>query len=265
MRFGFFDSGIGGLTVLADAAGLYRDCEFVYYGDVLHAPYGTKDRESVLGYTLRAAETLDAEHIDALVVACNTATSIAVRRLREIYSFPVIGMEPALKPALAGSDGQVLVLATDLTLKESKFNYLVDTFDARDRVIRLAMGDLVLFAERGEFDSPAVEEYIRSRLSTVDLSGVSSVVLGCTHFMYFRRVLAGTLPGRIQIFDGNMGTVRHAADLAGVSMYDSPRQFDPGSIRFFLSGILLDSHCRRYYEFRDAIAKYTEGKVWIGV
>ncbi len=265
MKIGFFDSGIGGLTVLADASVFYRDCEFVYYGDVLHAPYGTKDRDAVLEYSLRAAETLSREHIDALVVACNTATSIAVRRLREIYDFPVIGMEPALKPALADSDGKVLVLATDLTLKESKFNYLVDTFDARDRVLKLSMGDLVLFAERGEFYSPAVADYLMRRFETVDMTEVDSVVLGCTHFMYFRRALAEVLPGNVRIFDGNMGTIRHAADLAGVTMNERPAAPDIDGIRFYLSGILLDRHCLRFYEFRDAITKYLEGKTWTTV
>ncbi len=260
MKIGFFDSGIGGLTVLADAATLYKDCEFVYYGDVIHAPYGTKDREQVLHLTLDAVETLANEDLDALVVACNTATSVAVRALREKYNFPVIGMEPALKPALSASDGNVLVLATELTLRETKFKYLVDTFNAAHRVLKLPMGNLVNFAEAGTFDSPELVEYIKRQLDTVDLQNIDSVVLGCTHFLYFRKIIEELLPEHINIFDGNLGTIRHTAKLTGIDMRDDPADPDFSRIKFYMSGLLLDKHCSKYFQFIDSVKYYLGGK-----
>lgn len=260
MKIGFFDSGIGGLTVLADAATLYNDCEFIYFGDVIHAPYGTKDREQVLCLTLDAVETLAKENLDALVVACNTATSVAVRALREKYSFPIIGMEPALKPALSASEGNILVLATELTLRESKFKYLVDTFNATDRVLKLPMGNLVKFAEAGDFDSPQLVEYIKKQLSTIDLKNIDSVVLGCTHFLYFRNIIEKLLPGHIRIFDGNLGTIRHTAKLTGVDMRATSADPDFGRIKFYMSGLLLDDHCLKYHQFIDSINNYLGGR-----
>ncbi len=260
MKIGFFDSGIGGLTALADAAVLYKDCDFVYYGDTLHAPYGTKTREQVLDYTLRAAKVLSEEGIDALVIACNTATSVAVRALRDIYSFPVIGMEPALKPALSSCDGNVLVLATDLTLKETKFNYLVEKFDAQDRVFRLPMGQLVHFAESGDFSSEKVIKYISSQLQTIDMSGVDSVVLGCTHFLYFKSTISKLLPKGVQIFDGNLGTIKNAARLTGIELSNEPHLPDINRITFYMSGVLLDDHCLNYFNFVDSIKKYLGGE-----
>lgn len=260
MRIGFFDSGIGGLTVLADAVIYYKDCEFVYCGDGKHAPYGTKSADEVLALTLDAAKTLANENLDALVVACNTATSVSVRVLRDLYDFPVIGMEPALKPAVTGSEGKVLVLATDLTLKQAKFNYLVETFNAQDRVLKLPMGQLVNFAEKGDFNSDELISYIKERFSTIDFSEIDSVVLGCTHFLYFKSILQKLLPPNIKIYDGNMGTIKHTAKLAGIELLDTPQEIDYSKITFYYSDVLLDKHCAKLYKFKDSINNYLEEK-----
>ena len=123
MKIGFFDSGIGGLTVLSEALKRLPNHEYLYYADTVHAPYGPKPKEEVREYVFKAIEFLVNEGAQIIVIACNTATSIAVSELRQKYSIPIIGMEPAVKPAIESvenSTKRVLVTATPLTLKEEK-------------------------------------------------------------------------------------------------------------------------------------------------
>jgi glutamate racemase len=123
MTIGFFDSGIGGLTVLAESLRRLPAQDYVYMADTLHVPYGPKSQEEVRDYVLAAIETMMEEGIEALVIACNTATSIAVNELRERYDIPIVGMEPAVKPAVEmnrATGKRVLVFATQLTLSMPK-------------------------------------------------------------------------------------------------------------------------------------------------
>ena len=119
-----FDSGMGGVSVLRELVRLMPEEDYLYYGDSANAPYGTRSVDDVRALTLRRIGALYDRGIKAAVIACNTATSAAVSLLRERFSdIPIIGMEPALKPAvLAHPQGRVLVLATPLTLREEKFN-----------------------------------------------------------------------------------------------------------------------------------------------
>lgn len=203
----FFDSGAGGLTVLALAARLLPAENFLYYGDTANAPYGTKDKEEVRALSMRAAEFLLAKGCKALVVACNTATSAAVDLLRETFPLPIVGMEPAIKPALA-EGGKVLVMATPLTLREEKFRRLYDRYaTAKDEVTLLPCPGLVELIESGIIAGPALENFLRGLFSEVDTSGIATVVLGCTHYLFIKATLQKMLPG-VKFIDGNLGTVR---------------------------------------------------------
>ena len=124
---GVMDSGVGGISVLRELVKLLPGEDFLYYGDSAHAPYGTKEVSEVVKYTQIAAEFLLQKGAKALVVACNTATSVAIPVLRETYStIPVIGIEPALKPAvLSGDHPRILVMATPMTLEQEKFSNMM--------------------------------------------------------------------------------------------------------------------------------------------
>jgi glutamate racemase len=207
---GFFDSGIGGLTVLSEALKQLPDESYIYYADTKNAPYGTRPREEVLRLTFDAVKYLAAEEIKALVVACNTATSIAISALRSTYSFPIIGMEPAVKPAVYNNGGnRVLVVATPLTLKETRFQNLLQLFDNNKIVDYLALPRLVEYAERMDFCSEKVIDYVKRMLSSVRIKEYGTLVLGCTHFIYYRKLFKMLLPENMQIIDGNFGTVQH--------------------------------------------------------
>ncbi|EGO65700.1 glutamate racemase [Acetonema longum] len=212
MKIGIFDSGVGGITVLAEALKELPREDYLYYADTKHVPYGEKPKEIVHQYIFEAVEQMIAGGIKALVLACNTATSIAADSLRAKYPFPVLGMEPAVKPAVLKNDDQgrrVLVFATTLTLKESKFQHLVARVDQHHIVDFLPLPELVEFAETQQFDPEVVVPCLRQKLSQLDLAQYGTVVLGCTHFPFFTDHLRQVLPAGVDIIDGAAGTVRH--------------------------------------------------------
>ncbi|NLU51245.1 MAG: glutamate racemase [Clostridiaceae bacterium] len=249
MSIAFFDSGIGGLSVLKEALAIMPNEDYIYYGDTDNAPYGTKTKEEVRDLTFNAVKFLTNFNIKALVIACNTATSAAVRELREYYDFPIIGMEPAIKPAVeknCHTGARVLTLATPLTLREEKFKSLVSRFDTNHIVDMLPAPKLVEFAEKFIFDGPEVESYLKSILP-LNISEYGTLVLGCTHFPLFKKVLARVLPSKIDIIDGNRGTVKHLHDVLEEKGMLS-KSTDKGRISFYRSGleikdkILLDKY-----------------------
>ncbi len=207
MKIAFFDSGMGGLSVLHHALKILPQEEFIFFADEDNVPYGTKSREEVLGFVDEAFQFLIAQGVGAIVVACNTATSVAVKVMREKYSLPIIGMEPALKVALdLFPDRKVLVTATSITITGQKIQRLIKKLRAENLAELRALPRLVEFAERQEFNSSAVEEYLRGELN-YDWEKFSSLVLGCTHFNYFKDTLRKILPSHVKILDGNAGTV----------------------------------------------------------
>ena len=215
MKIAFFDSGIGGLSVLAEALRRFSGAEFLYFADEDHVPYGTKSRAEIVRLSLDAVGFLVAHGADAVVVACNTATSAAISELRGAFSVPVIGMEPAVKLA-ADSFGArpTLLIATPLTIAGEKLARLVGRLECETWSLPLPC--LVEFAQDLEFDSPAVRAYLQGELAKFELERLGSLVLGCTHFNYFKDVLREILPSHVRIIDGIDGTLnRLASELGG--------------------------------------------------
>lgn len=214
MSIAFFDSGIGGLTVLREAVRRLPNEDFIFFADTLHVPYGPKTREQVASYVREAAERILQCDIKALVLACNTATGAAAAELRQSYPVPVIGMEPAVKPAVemnGGSGRRVLVLATELTLSQSKYIGLVSRVDDQGIVDSLPMPELVEYCERLNFDPDELGAYFRRKFEPFDLNEYGTLVLGCTHYPYYTKLLEDLLPPQIRVIDGSAGTVRRLA------------------------------------------------------
>ncbi|MBR1579699.1 MAG: glutamate racemase [Selenomonadaceae bacterium] len=238
MRIAFFDSGIGGLSVMHHALRLLPADEFIFFADEDHVPYGTRSPDEVLRLVDDAFRFLIALDVNAVAVACNTATSAAVREMRRRYDIPIVGMEPAIKLAfdLYGSR-RVLVTATPITINGEKIKRLIDRLGRQDYVELLALPMLVDFAERQEFESAAVEEYLRRALEPYDFGEFSSIVLGCTHFNYFKDTLRSLLPSNVRFVDGNEGTLRELARRMNIAP-SAPR----GSIdvRYYYSGRRID-------------------------
>ncbi|WP_145412322.1 glutamate racemase [Paenibacillus xylanexedens] len=247
-KIAFFDSGIGGLTVLHTALQQFPEESYIYYADTLHVPYGTKPADEVRRYIFACVEAIIREQVDAIVIACNTATSLAVNDLRSMYDIPIIGMEPAVKPAVEmnrENGKRVLVFATALTLSQTKYNELVSRVDDDHRVDSLALPELVEWCEQLEFDPVKITAYLRSKLAGLDLEQYGTVVMGCTHYPFYTAMLRKVLPDHIRIVDGSAGTVSHLSqrlELGAQQQAGNTEQVQAGTVSFFSSSGRTEDH-----------------------
>lgn len=257
MKIGIFDSGIGGLSVLHQARRRYPQAEYIYYADRAHVPYGERSREEITGFVDDIIAFLLEQGVQAVVIACNTATSAAVGAMREKYALPIIGMEPAVKKALDTYGGRkVLAAATPVTVRGEKMHGLLEKVDRSHLVDLVALPELVRFAEAGEFVSPRVLAYLSDALAPYALGEYASFVLGCTHFNYFKDSLRAILPESVHFVDGIEGTVNR---LAACLHLPETSPGGPGAVLYYNSGRLLAGEelrpIQRYLERLDVMEK----------
>ena len=229
-----FDSGVGGVSVLRALVRELPTERFVYFGDSANAPYGPRTTEEIRALTLDALTRLKKEYdFKAAVIACNTATSAAIGELRTAWpELPIIGIEPALKPAAdRHPGGTVVVMATETTLREEKFAALTRRMEGRCRVVGLPCPELVEFVERGETESQALQAYLNEILEP--WREADAVVLGCTHFPFALAALRRVLSPDTELLDGSLGTARNTrSQLAERSLL---RETGEGSVSFLNS------------------------------
>lgn len=206
---GVFDSGVGGISVLRALVDELPHEDFRFFGDSANAPYGEKTEDQVLRLSRDIVERLLAEGAKAVVIACNTATSVAAATLRAAHpDVPIVGVEPALKPAArALPHGHILVMATEVTLRLEKYHELVRAWGGECDVTPVPCPGFAARIERGDLDAPDVldmiEGYVGRYVGTVD-----GVVLGCTHYPFVRGQIARVLGPEVRFFDGGAGTAR---------------------------------------------------------
>lgn len=251
MKIGVFDSGYGGLTVLARCLEAVKDHEvapaFVYYADRDYAPYGERSAREVQALTKRAIEFLiKEEQVDLVVIACNTATSLAIESLRMECSIPLIGIEPAIKPASSHQEAGeiILVTATPLMIESERLNRRIHELGLKDRVERLALPGLVRLAEDDtltwEMKQAKAKAYLEEKISVSLSARCGSVVLGCTHFPIFLSAYQVLFQERgirqIYFADGGKGVARALEQW--IQKQDVPHQESEGAseIRFYQSG-----------------------------
>ncbi len=211
---GVFDSGLGGLSVLKTLIAMMPNESFIYFGDSLRAPYGPKLPETILNYSEEIVEDFISRGVKAVVIACNTATSAAAHVLRGKYTIPIIGMEPALKPAaLAHPGGHIAVLATEMTLREQKFARLMERYQDNVTLSKIPVPEFVTLVDQGIVGGPLVNAVLE-RLFPLDASiPVDGLVLGCTHYVFLRQAISDYFNYPVNIYDGNMGTARHLKEI----------------------------------------------------
>lgn len=222
---GVFDSGVGGISVLRELIRMMPNENYIYLGDSKHAPYGTKPLETVRALTFENAKMLLEQGAKGLVVACNTATSAAVRLMRGAYpQLPIVGIEPALKPAaLQKEHPRVLVMATPMTVRQEKFRQLMARYESRADIYPLPCPGLMEFVEAGELESERLYGFLQELLGPYLDKKLDSVVLGCTHYPFARKMIRRIVGESVTIFDGGAGTAREmrrrlaAADLLNPS------------------------------------------------
>ncbi|MEY8000952.1 glutamate racemase [Clostridium sp. Mt-5] len=244
MKIGFFDSGIGGITVLYDTVKILPNEDYIYYADTLNVPYGPKPKDEVKKYIFNAVEFIIQQGVKAIVIACNTATSVAIEELRAKYSIPIIGMEPAVKPAIEKNkdiNKRVLVTATALTVKEEKLQNLIAKLDNEHVVDLLPLPGLVQFSEKLEFNEEIVLPYLKEQLFKYDLNNYETIVLGCTHFSYYKDMFRKLLPSHVNIIDGNIGT---AKNLKRILKEMNLLNEGNGSITFYNSGFKVEDRAK---------------------
>ena len=203
-----FDSGLGGISVLRELIRQMPCEQFLYFGDSANAPYGSRPTAEVRALTLEHIGELLPRGLKAVVVACNTATSAAIEELRHQYpDIVIVGIEPALKLAVEHCPtGRIIVMATEVTLREKKFSRLMTKYGASREILPLPCPELVRFVEKGLLDGPEVEDHLRTILPPDLCAGTGAIVLGCTHFPFLKPVLQRIAGPEVRFFDGSEGT-----------------------------------------------------------
>ncbi len=247
---GIFDSGAGGISVLKEIRKLMPWESLIFFGDDANAPYGTKPQEQVCAFSQNAVRFLLGKGCKAVVIACNTATAAAAAFLREKYDMPIIGMEPAIKPASAlRKVGIVISMATPGTLGSRKYGDLMARYG--EGVVPLPCPGLMEFAERGELGSAELHDYLRRLFLPFADRQVDAVVLGCTHYVFLRRAIAAHFPPGTAIVDGNLGTAKQLARRLKETGLEASRDAE-GTVRIYSSGGEESLKIfRRLYEAED--------------
>lgn len=206
---GVFDSGVGGISVLKELVRELPNQDFLFFGDSANAPYGEKTPSQVRALAQRIVDGMLDQGCKAIVIACNTATSAAAQMLRDEYPHvPIIGVEPALKPAvLAPKHDHVLVMATPITVRLDKYRHLLARWDQDSDVISVPCTGLAARIEKGHLDDADLIELLDWLVG--DYRGkVDSVVLGCTHYPFIKPQIRQVLGNDVPFFDGGVGTAR---------------------------------------------------------
>ncbi|WJK08990.1 glutamate racemase [Pseudomonas fluorescens] len=205
-----FDSGVGGLSVLAEIQQLLPNESLLYLGDCGHIPYGEKTPDFIRQRCSVMAGFFREQGAKALVIACNTATVAGVADLRRDFpEWPIVGMEPAVKPAAAATrSGVVGVLATTGTLQSAKFAALLDRFATDVRVITQPCPGLVELIESGDLHSPQLRALLKHYVDPLLANGCDTIILGCTHYPFLKPMLKSMIPESISLIDTGAAVAR---------------------------------------------------------
>jgi glutamate racemase len=206
---GVFDSGLGGLSVVREIRKRLPAEDIVYIADSAYCPYGGRSLDEIRGRSHAVGEALIAAGAKLIVVACNTASGAAIDHMRATFTLPIVGLEPAVKPAAATTSvGRIAVLATPATLRTERFNRLLDNHVAGVEVVKIPCAGFVELVEAGEVSGPRAESVIREAIWPAIESGVDRVVLGCTHYPFLRDAIASVLGEGVEILDSGAAVAR---------------------------------------------------------
>jgi glutamate racemase len=245
-RVGVFDSGVGGLGVLRALRQALPQADFSYVADSAWAPYGERDERVLVERASHIAAFLRMDGADALVIACNTATAAAIDVLRADHpSWPIVGIEPAVKPATALTrTGHVGVLATEATLSSARLRRLVRTHANGVEVHLQACPGLADAIEDGDFEAPSVRALVQRHCDPLRRAGCDVVVLGCTHYPFVAPQIAAALGPGVTLLDPAVAVARRAASLLAAA----PGRQGRLSIRTTGDAHRLEAFARRHFD-----------------
>ncbi len=231
---GVFDSGVGGLSILQEIRKLLPQEDFLYFADSAYCPYGGRPVEIIRNRAVAIGTFLQARGAKAMVVASNTTSASGLESLRRELSIPVIGVEPAVKPAVQLSNsGKVGVLATGVTLRSSRFNSLLHRYCEGVEVLTQPCPGLVEAVESGDLDSarPLLHTYLAPLLK----QGVTLIVLGCTHYPFLRPIIAELCGPKVTIIDSGEAVARQVMRVLDQFDLNALRS-SGGIVQMFTSG-----------------------------
>lgn len=206
---GIFDSGVGGTSIWKEIQELLPNEDTIYLADSKNAPYGEKSQQEILQLSIKNTEHLLQQQCKLIVVACNTATTNAIKYLRDTYNVPFIGIEPAIKPAALQSTSKTVgVLATKGTLASSLFHSTARDHAGNSLIIEQQGKGLVELIERGALHSPETRELLHGYIKPMLDKGIDYLVLGCTHYPYLIPLLEEMLPEGVTIIDSGEAVAR---------------------------------------------------------
>ena len=234
---GVFDSGLGGISVLRELRRRLPNEDYIYFADSAWCPYGIKSPEEIRARSECVVGGLIEAGAKTVVIACNTASAMAVFALREVFpDVPLIGLEPAVKPAVAQTKvGRVGVLATPRTVAGERLQWLIETYAAGVTVHRVAATGLVELVEAGILDGPDVDAALRPLLDPMIEVGVDTLVLGCTHYPFLRAPIERHMGPGVDVIDSGVAIARRLDTVLTESGLRRERG-EVGTVRFATSG-----------------------------
>jgi glutamate racemase len=238
---GVFDSGVGGISVLQHIHALLPHEQLLYVADSRYAPYGSKTPQEIQSRCFEIADFLIAKGVKAIVVACNTATAAAIDKMREKYSLPIIGMEPAVKPAAAASkNGVIGVLATVGTLKSAQFAGLLESYGRNVKVVTQGCIGLVECIERGELRSDNTLDLLERYCQPLLDEGADTIVLGCTHYPFVKPLIRQIVGYGVTLIDTGAAVANHLQKrLAAFDLLT--QQHQAGTVKFWTNSNAADA------------------------
>ena len=205
---GIFDSGIGGTSIWSAIHDLLPNEKTIYLADSKNAPYGQKSKEQIIALSMKNTDFLLEMNCKLIVVACNTATTNAIKELRAKYDIPFIGIEPAIKPAVTHSKTQIIgILATQGTLNSELFNKTTEKYQDTKIIEQVGQG-LVQLIENGKINSPEMTKLLHSYLTPMIAANIDYLVLGCSHYPYLIPQIKKILPEHIHIIDSGQAVAK---------------------------------------------------------
>lgn len=246
-----FDSGIGGTSILREIVKLLPNENFIYVADSAYAPYGEKSPDEILKLCKRNVEFLLKKQCKLIVVACNTATTNAIKQLRASYNISFIGIEPALKPAvLQTKTNTVGILATKGTLNSKLFSDKIDLYSSKIKIIEVVGKGLVECIEKGDLDSPFLRALLKKYIDPMLAQKIDYLVLGCSHYPFLIPTIKKIIPENVKIIDSGEAVARQTKIiLAKENDLNSIK--NKGSIVFYTNGesSILKYFCEKYFTF----------------
>ena len=211
---GFFDSGVGGTSIWKEVKTLLPNENTIYLADSKNAPYGQKTKEEIIEFSIKNTEFLINQNAKIIIVACNTATTNAIQILRNKYSVPFIGIEPAIKPAgLVTKTKKIGILATKGTLNSELFEKTSSKIDAKISIVEQIGEGLVHLIESGEVNSSKMDKLLKEYLTPMLNENIDALVLGCTHYPYLIPKIKNIIGDKIQIIDSGLAVAKQTKNI----------------------------------------------------